>query len=422
MKIYLGLAISALTVIGSIYYSLNRPTLAPSFQCEDAIGCVTIPPNAPIKLVVLADIDNNISHMGHDQVRTIQMVLGKRQNRLLNHPVKVRYEDSMCSQAGGKITAQKVVLDPEVIAVLGTTCTASAIPASKILSKAGLVIISSTNTAPSLTGYDNQQGRNHQPGYFRTMPNATRSIQAAAEYVYRTLNIRKVASISSSDLLGQEISDIFTQEFEKLGGRRSLNAKISQNDRDLKPVLTAVQNSSAELLFLALYPRETILLVKQKEQMKEMDDVFVLDGGGNADLDTVIRAIKERGEGMYFLHNTFGLESADKSLLAEFKNIFGQSPDVRVFANSYDAVTLLLKAIEEIAVTKRDGTLHIGRQALRDQLHKTVDIKGKSGVLSCNQFGDCGKTHMTIFRLDKSKNGLDELRKIILYSSSPTTQ
>jgi len=36
-----------------------------------------------------------------------------------------------------------------------------------------------------------------------------------------------------------------------------------------------------------------------------------------------------------------------------------------------------------------DGTVHIGRQALRDALYATKDFAGLTGSLSCDENGDC---------------------------------
>ena len=58
-------------------------------------------------------------------------------------------------------------------------------------------------------------------------------------------------------------------------------------------------------------------------------------------------------------------------------------------AHAYDAATMLLRAIEQVAVVQGD-TLHVDRAKLRDALTGLAGFKGVIGAISCDQFGDCG--------------------------------
>ena len=44
-----------------------------------------------------------------------------------------------------------------------------------------------------------------------------------------------------------------------------------------------------------------------------------------------------------------------------------------------------------------DGTLHIGRQALRDAMFATKDFKGLTGVLTCTPTGDCANPTIGVY-------------------------
>ena len=50
---------------------------------------------------------------------------------------------------------------------------------------------------------------------------------------------------------------------------------------------------------------------------------------------------------------------------------------------------MLFDAIEAVAVDNGDGSLTIGRQALRDYLDNLSGFEGLTGVLTCNATGDC---------------------------------
>ncbi len=86
------------------------------------------------------------------------------------------------------------------------------------------------------------------------------------------------------------------------------------------------------------------------------------------------------------------------------------------YIQSYDATNLLLHAIESVAVQNADGTLYIGRQALRDALYATADFEGVSGTINCDEFGDCGALRYDILRLDDPAAGVDGVRANTIYT------
>ena len=63
---------------------------------------------------------------------------------------------------------------------------------------------------------------------------------------------------------------------------------------------------------------------------------------------------------------------------------------------------LLLTAIQNVAVEDADGTVHIDRQAVRDELAKTSDFAGIIGTITCDDFGDCGSQRISVILHDGS--------------------
>ena len=66
-----------------------------------------------------------------------------------------------------------------------------------------------------------------------------------------------------------------------------------------------------------------------------------------------------------------------------------------------------------------DGTLHIGRQALRDALYATTGYQGLTGSLTCDEYGDCGVARFEVVRLDDPSAGLEGLRANVVYAYPP---
>ena len=84
---------------------------------------------------------------------------------------------------------------------------------------------------------------------------------------------------------------------------------------------------------------------------------------------------------------------------------------------AYDATTMLLRAIEEVAIV--DGeSLYIDRSQLRKTLTGLRDFKGIIGMISCDEYGDCGTGRVQIsHHRDSSMTDISALP--IVYRTHP---
>ena len=310
--------------------------------------------------------------------------------------------DSLCTPEGGAAGAETVIGDPRVVGVIGTSCSAAAVTASPILSEAGLVLISPTNTAPSLTSdLRGHAGPDHYPGYFRTSNNDLHEAEAVAEFAYVDLGLRSMAVLHDGDPYTSGLTIAFSAAFELQGGSVAV-AMVNKGDTDMIPALTQVAAASPDGLFLPLFPDEGAHVIQQIGQVKEFDESTII--GGAALMDFEFLAIPE-SEGIYltgpelhFGHNVN--EATGKSgedLVAAYEEMYNEAPTSVYMAHAYDAATLLLRAIEEVAVVSGDA-LYIDRARLRAALTQTTDFHGMVGALSCDEFGDCGSGHLHIVR------------------------
>ena len=81
---------------------------------------------------------------------------------------------------------------------------------------------------------------------------------------------------------------------------------------------------------------------------------------------------------------------------------YGAAPASAYLPHSHDAATILLQAIEEVAVSDGD-TLHIDRARLREALTGLTGFNGMIGVISCDEFGACTTTTPAASRQPKPK-------------------
>ena len=62
------------------------------------------------------------------------------------------------------------------------------------------------------------------------------------------------------------------------------------------------------------------------------------------------------------------------------------------------AAQILIAAIEKVAETDEDGTTYIGRKALHDELFATKGYDGISGLIKCDEHGQCGAFKFAVYQ------------------------
>jgi branched-chain amino acid transport system substrate-binding protein len=307
-----------------------------------------------LKLGVIQSLSGKIAALGQEQVRGFELALARRGDKVLGHKVALQVEDTGCQPEGGANAALKVVADPKVVAIFGTTCSSDAATAAEVMTKAGLTMISGNNSAPFLTAIGGQRAPRWQEGYFRTAPNEESSGPAAATYAYQKLGIRKAATINDGDIYTRGLTDGFRQEFEKLGGKIVLDATVNKNDTNMEPVLTTVVNSRAELVFFPLFQPEGNHVLLQARKMPALAKTVLMSDGSLIE-DSFIQDVKAAAIGMYFVGPTPPkLSPGLEKLAAEYKTRYSMPAPTIYYISAFDAANILFAAIEKAAVKGTD--------------------------------------------------------------------
>ncbi|MDO9632786.1 MAG: branched-chain amino acid ABC transporter substrate-binding protein [Humidesulfovibrio sp.] len=384
--------------------------------CNDTLGCVDIGPDEPLKLGVIQALTGTVAALGQEQVRGLELALARRNGKLLGHTVQLLSEDTYCNPEGGANAALKIVADPKVLAIFGTTCSGAAALAGEVMSKAGLSMISGNNSAPFLTSIGGRRAPKWVAGYLRTAPNEESAGPVAARFAYKKLRIRRAATINDGDIYTQGLTNGFRHEFERLGGTIVLDATVNKNDSNMEPVLTTVVNSKAELVFFPLFQPEGNHLLLQARKMPALAKTVLMSDGSLIE-DSFIQAVQGAAVGMYFVGPTPPKKTvALEKLAAEYQARYHTLPPTYYYVNAFDAANILLDAIEKAAVQGADGRLHIGRQALRNALYATANHAGQTGPLTCDEFGDCAAQSFNVLRMTDPAGGVEGLKGNTVYT------
>ena len=303
--------------------------------------------------------------------------------------------DEMCSGEGGRATAEAVVADAQVVGVIGTLCSGAAVEASPVISEAGLSMISPSNTSPVLTSdLSGNAGPDYYKGYYRVADNDLIEASIVADFSYDVLGLRTMVTIHDGDPYTSAISNAFAVAFREHGGTVPVVAQVARGQTDMAAVLDRFDEADPDGVFTPLFAAEATSLIQQLPRRDTMEGVTIISGA--ATLVTEFLALPE-SEGVYFTgpdlgdsrntNQATGRSFAD--VLTAFEVVYGGPSTSPYWAHGYDATTLLLSAIKQIAVVDGD-TLYIDHAALRDALDGTVNFQGIIGKMTCDDFGDCG--------------------------------
>jgi len=368
---------------------------AVAFECTDKIGCVDVAPGDPIHIAYAMVISGADETLGIDS-RTGAEVAVALKGKVLGHDVSLTGEDEGGSAEGGQAAGTKLAADPTIVAVFGTSCSSAARVAVPLLSQAGFVIVSASNTAPDLTEAGNP---NNFPGYLRTAHNDTIQGAAAAKFAIEKMGVKKAATIHDGSLYAEKLQEVFANTFKEMGGTITSQEAVDPNATDFKSVLTSIAAGGPEFIYHPIFVKAGSLIINQAKQVPGLETVYLMGADGMFSPD-VPEGAGDAVEGTFVSSPDLSSFSDEYQtvFLPKYKELSGVESPVSIFhAHAYDAVNIVFAAIEKVAVQDADGTLHIGRQALRDAAYATKDFKGLTGVLTCTPTGDCANPKIAVY-------------------------
>ncbi len=386
------------------------------------LGAVEVAPGEQIQIRSLQAITGDVAFLGVPNQRGIELAV-KDYGDIKGFSVTIGTGlDDLCSAEGGQAAAQTIVADEKVVGVIGTSCSGAAAAASPLISAAGMVMISPSNTSPSLTSdLKGNPGKDYNPGYYRTAHNDLFQGQAVAEFAYNELGIRKAAAIHDGDPYTDGLATAFSDAFQKLGGEIVVYTAVNKGDTDMSAVLTEVAAGSPEMLFFPIFPPEGNFIAEQIGGIPGLENVTLIAADGllvdNFMEIPAAKGVYHSGPDLRFGANKSSTGVDAEAFLAAYQAAYGEAPSAPFWAHSYDATVMLLTAIEKVAVVQGDA-LFIDRQALRDELDKTSGFPGIIGTITCDEFGDCGAQRIAII-LNESPDDLDKAKNNVVFDFAP---
>ena len=356
-------------------------------------GTVVIAPGESIKLALVTDLTNAIPEFGLDIAQAGQVAVAEVNDAggIKGFPIELQIEDDRCTGDDATTVANRVASDPQVVAVVGHICSGATTSASDVYEDARIPMMSPSATAAGVT----ERGLDVMNRVaFRDDVQGV----VVSHYMYKVLGIRQIAVLHDNDTYGLGLAEVVRDTFTELGGEIVAFQGINVDDQDYRPVLTSLVPLEPEAIYFGGYVQQAVLLVPQKNDVGLQDVIFFSDDGVYG--EALISGAGDAAEGVYaaFAEQPQTDPERLEAFVDTYEEMFDILPsDLGPFHyHAYDLAKIILNAIDAVSVVDDAGNLVINREELIEAVRTTTEYDGLTGLLTCNDKGDCGAGSIAI--------------------------
>ena len=273
---------------------------------------------------------------------------------VLGMPVEFVYREELTEDVVQSAT--DLIEDENVIALLGPLFSSHAV-------KVGPVV-----TVPVLLG---ATGANvTETGDFLFLVASSNALQAKlmAQFAVNELGAKTAAMIwQNEDVYSIGFVEAFDANFQELGGSIVAKEMYEKGDTMFDMQLSAIKEANPDVLFLASFPPEVPLIMKQAREMGIESTFIGSDGWDDA-------LMLENMDALPHLENSYYCTNFDPDVTAfisAYEAMF-ENPANGIAASGYDAMKILAIAIE--AAQSTDPI------AIRDAIAAITDYEGATSI------------------------------------------
>lgn len=298
-------------------------------------------------------------------------VLGKR--------VELSIQDNKTEKTEAANAVSRLIEKDKVQVIIGSYGSSLSMAGGQVAKDLGVPVIGCSPTNPLVT-LDNDY-------YFRVCFIDPFQGTVMAKYAYNTLKAKKAAMIMDvSNDYSVGLCNYFKEAFKALTGDENAivaEAKYKTGDQDFTAQLTNIKDLAPDVIFAPGNYGESALLIKQARDLG-INAPFM--GGDTYEAPEFIEIGGKAVEGVAFsTHYTAEapVTKVSQEFLDAYKKKFGKDPTAFA-ALGFDAYLVAIDAIERAGVYEA--------KAIRDELAKTANFEGATGIITLDQNGDANKS------------------------------
>ncbi|OMI37614.1 branched-chain amino acid transport system substrate-binding protein [Streptomyces sparsogenes DSM 40356] len=351
-----------------------------------------------------APLTGSLSALGQGIKNSVDLAtkVANKNNEVPGVTFKIKAFDDQAVPSSGKQNATSMVDDDEIVAMVGPLNSGVSQSMQGVFAKADLAQISPANTNPELSqGPDWASGKKVRPfkTYFRTATTDVIQGRFAAQYYYKDAKKRKVFVVDDKQTYGAGLAKIFSQEFERLGGKVVGTDHLTVKETDFSGIAGKVKSSGADSVYFGgQYPEGGLL----SDQVKQAGaDVPIMGGDGIYD-PAFIKASGTSNDGDLATSVGYPVEKlpSAKNFVKEYSAQGYKDPYAAYGGYSYDAGWAIVQAVKAV-VQDNDGKLPDDARAKITEALAKVSFDGVTGKVSFDEYGDTTNKQLTVYKVTK---------------------
>lgn len=352
-------------------------SLLSTFACVQKGGdAVDADAGNTIKVGIYADLTGATSSFGQSTKNGIELAIEEinANGGVLGKKLEPILEDDQGRPEQAKTVVQKLISQDKVQVVLGEVASTNSLAAAPVAQDAKIPMISPSSTNPKVTQVGDYIFR---VCFIDPFQGGVMAKFAAGELKAKTAAI--FGDVQSDYSKG--LTQYFTEEFTKLGGKVLEEQKYTQNDTDFKGQLTSIRQLNPDVIYVPGYYGEVGIIVKQARELGMMQPILGGDGWDSPKLwDLGGASLKDT-----YISNHYSVENPAPEIqkfVKAYEAKYQAKPD-SLAALAYDSAYILADAL------KRAGSADAAK--LRDAIAATKDFKGVTGNITINKDRDAEK-------------------------------
>lgn len=288
---------------------------------------------------------------------------------------------------------RKLAANPNVVAILGPQSSGEVKAAEPIMSAADLPAIAMSATNPDIT--DPKFAHIYRPNgkvvFFRMVTTDAYQGPNMANFYAEKLNVKSVFVLDDTGAFGVGIADAFQKRAKEKGMKVLGRDQIDPKEADYTTILTKVKGLNPDALYFGGAGEAEVKLAKQSYDIIPK----AIKGSG----DGIASFIKGGGfpvvEGWYMTQASPHLlgDPRAEGFVQRFHKRYGKYP-IDYSVTSYDAVLVMLDAIQRVAKNGRAVNRHTVREAILTTRANTLQ-----GIIVFDANGDLVNKVVSVFKI-----------------------
>jgi len=374
----------------------------PKFAIAILVGAATLALSSlgsaqPIRIGAVYPLTGGVSYDGITKLNGAKLAVDEinAKGGVLGRPIELLSEDGACNPAQSVASAEKLITQSKVVALLGAICSSATGAIGETIKKYKIPLVSGVSTAERLTEQNN-------PYFFRATTTTTLNGKSMGETLAKIANGKRVAFIVTSDDWGRSAAQSYGDSLKARGAEIVATEFFDRAETDFAAMLTKIRAAKPDAIFSTGGFQNAANVTKQARQMG-LQQVIIGEGAFTSE------AYNKLADP--FTDNVFGIiewvsvidSAQNRKFIDDYKAKFKEIP-TKFSVAGYQTVYILAQAIQRAGST--DG----------EKITAALKATNYDGLTGNYRFDDKGQAYnfnmYIVANVNKGQNQVREVVKI----------